>query len=180
MAVLARAVLVLLLPACYAPDLRDCTVTCVAATDCASGQVCGPDSYCASPQVAGNCTTPDANEPDGSLRDGGPRDAAPRDAAMVDSRPPVDAIEGRADMHIIANGDGRITASGIGACDKLGPTEGDCTFSVTIPRSVTLTATPHVGSKFDKWEMGPCAPASVMCSFEMTTAILAKAKFKPL
>ena len=180
MAVLARVAL-LLLPACYAPEIRDCTVICAAASDCADGQVCGTDQFCASPRVAGNCTSPDAGDPrsDAGTRDAALRDAAvPRDAA-VDAPPPVDALV-RAELHLITSGVGRITASGVGACDELGPTEGDCRFSVTIPRSIDLTATPHVGWRFEKWDEGPCPPAAATCTFDMTTATQAKAKFKRL
>ena len=45
----------LALGACYAPELRDCTVTRSASTDCADDQVCGTDRYCAAPDVAGTC-----------------------------------------------------------------------------------------------------------------------------
>jgi len=31
---------------CYAPDLRDCTVTCSAADECADGQACNPQGFC--------------------------------------------------------------------------------------------------------------------------------------
>lgn len=40
---------------CYDPAVRDCTITCAAAGDCAAGQVCGPDNFCAAPDVAGTC-----------------------------------------------------------------------------------------------------------------------------
>ena len=43
------------LAGCYAPDLRDCTVTCSESTDCADDQVCGGDGYCAAPDLAGTC-----------------------------------------------------------------------------------------------------------------------------
>ena len=178
MALLARAVL-LLLPACYAP--RSAIAPSLRRRiGLRRRPVCGTDQFCASPQVAGNCAIPDANEPDldAGTRDAGPRDAAPRDAA-VDARPPVDA-QVRVELHLITNGLGRITASGVGACDELGSTEGDCRFSVTIPRSIDLAATPHIGWKFDKWDEGPCPRNSPTCTFEMTTATRAKAKFKRL
>lgn len=46
----------LMLGACYAPEVRDCTVTCTtSAAKCAADQVCGSDGYCATPEVAGQC-----------------------------------------------------------------------------------------------------------------------------
>jgi hypothetical protein len=55
-----KSLLVLLLvgsslPACYDPETTDCTVTCGAPDECASGQICDPDGYCAVPEVAGQC-----------------------------------------------------------------------------------------------------------------------------
>lgn len=44
--------------ACYDPATTDCTVTCQAADDCAKGQTCGSDGFCASPDVAGECVEP--------------------------------------------------------------------------------------------------------------------------
>lgn len=40
---------------CYDPETVDCTVTCSAPDDCASGQVCDPDGYCTAPEIAGQC-----------------------------------------------------------------------------------------------------------------------------
>jgi hypothetical protein len=47
----------LALGACYAPELRDCTVTCTESTDCADDQVCDGDGFCAAPEIAGTCGT---------------------------------------------------------------------------------------------------------------------------
>jgi hypothetical protein len=53
-------VAVLSLAACYAPDTRDCTIACGAPTDCAHGQQCGADGFCAAPDVScsGDAGTP--------------------------------------------------------------------------------------------------------------------------
>lgn len=41
---------------CYAPEVRDCAVTCSGeSSTCADDQVCGSDGFCASPEVAGHC-----------------------------------------------------------------------------------------------------------------------------
>ena len=51
-AVLTRVLALAPLAACYTPDLRDCTVTCTAADDCAGDEVCGPQGLCAAQGVA--------------------------------------------------------------------------------------------------------------------------------
>jgi hypothetical protein len=56
-----------LLAGCYAPDARDCTVTCAASSQCLQGQVCGTDGFCAAPKAAGHCSTIDAAAPEVSL-----------------------------------------------------------------------------------------------------------------
>jgi hypothetical protein len=57
-----------LLASCYAPELRDCTVTCSASTDCGDDQVCGGDGFCAAPDVAGTCTGTDSDAATVALR----------------------------------------------------------------------------------------------------------------
>ncbi|HEY5938375.1 MAG TPA: hypothetical protein VIU61_27170 [Kofleriaceae bacterium] len=72
--VLARLIaLGIVVAGCYEPTLSDCTVECGASADCANGQVCGTDGFCAAPGVAGSCAT--FAGPDGGQRDAGP-DAA--------------------------------------------------------------------------------------------------------
>ncbi len=67
-----------LVGACYAPTLRDCAVTCAAATECGGGQICGADGFCAAPDVAGTC--------------GAMLDAAPAtDVGATGDAPPPDA-----------------------------------------------------------------------------------------
>ena len=51
-------VLVATVGACYEPELRDCTVSCSGPGECARGQVCGDDGWCAVPEVAGQCGEP--------------------------------------------------------------------------------------------------------------------------
>jgi hypothetical protein len=51
-----------MLVGCYDPETVDCTVTCTAADECASDQVCGSDGFCAAPEVAGQCVAPVALE----------------------------------------------------------------------------------------------------------------------
>ena len=49
------ALVAALLAGCYDPELRDCTVDCSSADECADGQVCGSDGMCAAPEAAGQC-----------------------------------------------------------------------------------------------------------------------------
>ncbi len=51
-----------ILGGCYDPATPDCTITCNGSDECASGQTCGSDGYCAAPDVAGGCITPVALE----------------------------------------------------------------------------------------------------------------------
>jgi hypothetical protein len=44
--------------ACYDPATVDCTVSCSGEDECATGQTCGSDGFCASPDVAGQCIDP--------------------------------------------------------------------------------------------------------------------------
>lgn len=50
------------LAGCYDPATTDCTITCSGSDECASGQTCGSDGYCAAPDVAGECVAPVALE----------------------------------------------------------------------------------------------------------------------
>lgn len=50
------------LAGCYDPETPDCTITCEGADQCADGQTCGSDGYCAAPDVAGRCVAPVALE----------------------------------------------------------------------------------------------------------------------
>ncbi len=120
--------------ACYDPSLRNCTVTCVAAGDCASGQVCGADGWCAAEAIAGQCA---------AYLDGGLADAAePTDGTPPVDAPATDASQSACELLCtqgtcvggvctIACGDGacaatvecprnipcRVTCSGTGACN---------------------------------------------------------------
>ena len=40
---------------CYDPSVRDCSVTCRSAKECAGGQTCSADGYCVSPTYRGRC-----------------------------------------------------------------------------------------------------------------------------
>ncbi len=135
---------------CYAPDLRDCTVTCSAAGDCAGGQVCGADGFCAARDVAGSCG--------GGALDAG-LDAAPR--VM---------------LHVVVMGTGRVDVVGASSCGDTGAY--DCLISVPKGR-VTLDAVVTVGDKpFDRWTTPNCTGQTSTCMFTANTSTTVGAKFK--
>ena len=123
-------VILTVLSSCYAPDLRDCTVTCSGASACSGGQICGADGYCAAPGVAGTCSA--AHGVDAGL------DAAPR---VV--------------LHIQIMGNGRVDVTGAGTCSS-GNGPGDCfdrwTTAVCTGQTSTCTfnavVATTVGAKF--------------------------------
>lgn len=48
---------------CYSPELKDCVVACMNAADCAPGQACGDDGWCAGGEQAGQCEDPGGEPP---------------------------------------------------------------------------------------------------------------------
>ncbi len=153
----------LALASCYSPSLRDCTVSCTAATDCANGQVCGSDHRCAAPAVS--CSA------DAAV------DASPRDAA-VDALPPPPDSSPFVTLHVHVDGSGLVSVLAVGACDSMGPTHGDCMYDVIAGVPLELDATPHAGFDFDSWSGGPCDQADASCTFTPTTNVDLHARFK--
>jgi hypothetical protein len=159
-------VLVVASAGCYEPELRDCTLTCNEASDCASGQVCGSDHFCAAPDIAGKCS---------SL----PSDAGSnaRDAGIDAAKLPDAATHGQ--LAVAIEGEGRVTVTGFGTCDKAPPQNGQCTYVVPLNASVTVTAQSHSDWYFDKWTTAACAMTPVAtCTFTFTTSTPVGAKFK--
>jgi len=155
------------LAGCYSPSLRDCTVSCASASDCATGQVCGGDGMCAAPGVAGRCA---------ALIDAGPRDAArgdaapPRDAAPADA-PPDAARTVRLTVQII--GKGSIAVDGVGTCSSQDPDKGSCAYDVAAGVPLTVQAMPiDVGDMFAMWMSIACAGQGTRC---MVTPVIATA-----
>jgi hypothetical protein len=151
---------------CYAPDVRDCTVSCTAETDCAAGQVCGADRFCAAPPIAGRCASlPD----DAGVHDDGsklPVDAAPVSPppdAKPDAPPPPPPTT---TVHVKVDGQGRITVQGGGTCASGMPQNGDCSFTMQIGEVTSAVATPNEDQRFDKWTTTPCiVEPSSTCNF---------------
>lgn len=165
-------------PACYSPDLRDCVVACTAASDCATGQVCGADRFCAAPSVAGQCDQL-APPVDAGADASRPPVDAPRDAAVppIDAAPPPDAPPQLVLLRVKVNGRGRVAVAGVGTCATPAAAGNvECQYAVPIG-NVQLDATASPGWYFDKWTEG-CQGQGPSC----TTAVLApttvQAKFR--
>lgn len=147
-------------PACYDPELRDCSVTCAAASDCAGGQVCGSDGYCSAPSVAGSCARDDVGGGGGEFLDAGP---------MVDASGPV--------LRITISGGGKVEVSmPTFTCNSRDT--GDCTVSVTAGATLRLTAKSSGDRRFDGWTTSNCASQDATCHLTATpTTTVVGARF---
>ena len=158
---LLRIALALAVTACYAPDIRDCTLACAADTDCVTGQVCTADHWCAAPALSSGC---------GELaRDAGADSS--RDARPADARPDaeVDIIS----LHIHIDGQGFVVVTAGPTCDA-----SDCTFAIPKGVPAILTAMPHGNHPFERWTSPVCMDAPTACAFTPTTNVTVSAKFK--
>ncbi|CAN5879057.1 hypothetical protein BH11MYX3_BH11MYX3_46260 [soil metagenome] len=141
-----------ILSGCYAPDVRDCTVTCSAATDCASGQVCGKDGFCAAEGVAGTC---------------GPGGVD----AGVDAAP-------RVMLHVTVDGTGKVDVVGAGMCGGGGGGSNDCMISVPRGPVVINAIVTQTDKPFERWTTPNCTGQTSSCMFTANTATTVGAKFK--
>lgn len=167
------AISALAITACYSPDLRDCTLRCNAASDCAADQVCGSDHFCAAPDLAGQCS---AVPSDGGTGD---RDAGLGDAPLPDARPdaPPDAST-EAVLSTQIAGKGRIDMLGVGSCDSE-EQDGSCTFTVPNGTLITAQATPSPGWRFERWTSAPCSNTPIpTCTFVASGTMTVAVKFK--
>lgn len=167
------ALAVAALPACYAPEVRDCTVSCASASDCAAGQVCGEDAFCAAPEVAGRCAqaTADAGadgKPDGKP----PPDAPPPPDAAPDAPPPLTV-----QLQIHIDGRGSVSSLATGSCDA-GSGSADCVETIAKNVPLTLHAQPKNGWRFDKWRSRTCGGAPALCTFVPDMPTYVEAVFK--
>jgi hypothetical protein len=171
MDVLAAVVAGLVLAGCYAPAVRDCTVSCDAPGDCASGQVCGTDRMCAAPGVAGHCAmiAPDAGA---DARE--PRDAAPAPDARPDATPMV-----RLTVQVM--GKGSVVLDGLATCSSLAPQHGICMYDVVPGVAITAQAAAiDLDQVFAMWTSAVCAGASARCTFTPDVATTISARFEKL
>jgi hypothetical protein len=155
----------LALAGCYAPSLRDCTVSCTSAGDCATGQMCGDDGMCASPAVAGRCGAP---------VDAGSHDAL-RDAA-IDAAPPDAGPTVRLTVQVM--GMGSVAVEGAGTCSSLDPDKGHCMYNVAAGVPLTAQAIPiDPGDAFAKWSSMTCAGQGERCLFTPVAPTTIAAQF---
>jgi len=160
---LALAAAASALGGCYAPTLRDCTVSCGSPAECASGQVCGADGMCAAPDRAGHCLAegPDAGRPDG---------APPIDAAPPDTVPLVA-------LRVRIEGKGSVVVDGRGTCSSEAPDKGDCMYDIArgvLQRARAIAIAPD--QMFAGWTSATCRGGIAICAFTPAgpTAITAK------
>jgi len=166
------AVLVCSLAACYAPDVRDCTVKCTSADDCAGNQSCNADGYCVSASETRCMSTPGAP---GTVNDAGVPviiDAAnvlPADAAI--DAPPDAPTQGFITFKV--EGKGFVQLEGIGTCAAT------CEYTLPLSVSVTMHAYPGEDFRFDKWTTPVCTDEhDPSCSFVPALTLELGAKFR--
>lgn len=140
------------LAACYDPGAVNCTVSCAGTGECAAGQLCGSDGFCAEPEVAGHCST----------ADGGAGGSA-------------------VTLKIAIMGKGKVTVGGVGDCDSeessgSGPA-GQCMFMVPMGVVRTLAAVENHDKEFKSWSQA-CAGSEPSCTITPTAAISVGARFE--
>jgi hypothetical protein len=138
-------------PACYSPSLRDCTVSCESAGDCAGGQVCGDDRLCAAPDIAGRCGLTEVDA-----------------GVTVDASPPVDAAPDATVLVALivqVEGKGSINVAGAGVCSSEDP-HGRCTYDIALGVAQRVEAI-AIDSKepFMSWTSPTCAGQGAVCTF---------------
>jgi hypothetical protein len=162
----------LALAGCYSPSLRDCTVSCGSAGDCATGQVCGTDGMCASPAIAGRCTLVDAGTHDAPAHPDAP---APRDAGLPDA-PPDAARPVRLTVQIM--GKGSVTIAGVGSCSSQDPDKGNCVYDVVAGVPLSAQAMPITPTDmFAMWTSITCGGQGARCQFTPVLATVIAARF---
>lgn len=155
--------------ACYQPTLVDCTITCASSGECASGQVCGDDGFCARPEIAGSCATlgmidaaqgaiPDARETADARR---PPDARPD--ARPDAMPP-------GVLRIAITGRGKVTANpGDHTCNAPDDGGATCSYAITVGTVMSLDAKAGKDRRFVGWTTPVCAGQDDPCTLVIAT-----------
>jgi hypothetical protein len=151
---------------CYAPALRDCSVTCDSPSDCARGQVCGGDGLCAAPEIAGHC-----GRPDGGMASGPP-----------DARPPVDAARPDAPttvkLRVQIMGKGSVVVEGSGTCSSEDPQHGDCMYDIAPGVPQRVRAIPiKLDELFVEWPSETCRGENPICTFTPAAPTTIVARF---
>jgi hypothetical protein len=152
--------LLALVAGCYEPDVRDCTVSCEVADECADNQVCGSDHMCAAPDMAGRCKAMGSAGSNGSGGSGGSNE------------------DDKVALHVMINGHGKVVIDTLATCDAEGGSHGDCT--VMVPKTVvrSLTAIPREEDGFVGWTTAACAGQDATCTVTPLAAIVVGVKFK--
>jgi hypothetical protein len=157
-----KPTLLAFLAGCYSPTVRDCSVTCARASDCAEHQVCGDDHFCSSPERAGTCVQSPVDAPLAIAPDAPPPDAAPPDATP-DASP-------YGTVHMLVSGGGTIVLDSATSCRN------DCTWIVPLGAHVDLQAFPDRDKQLSAWT-GPCTGNDATCSFVLVSSVTVSAKF---
>lgn len=167
MAILRLVVAALALGACYAPELRDCVVTCASSEDCAPGQACGADAWCAAPAMAGRCESPDG---------GATLDAAVASDAVTSTVDAARDAPALVALVVQIGGRGRVTIAGVGSCADTAPGH-QCMFAVTAGVARVLVAEGTGEDEFERWT-GACTGQGATCTLTPIAATTTQAKFK--
>ncbi|HUQ07426.1 MAG TPA: hypothetical protein VM261_33265 [Kofleriaceae bacterium] len=143
--------------ACYEPRLRDCALTCSAASDCAGDQQCN-GGWCAAPGAS--CSGEDSGAAS--------TDARPIDARAIDA-PTVVEVE----LRIEVKGRGSVEGDQPGV-SCTGP-DGDCRFQ--IERGTVVVLTPVDGDdQFAQWR-DACDGQNTTCTLTLDAMKRTKAEF---
>lgn len=149
--------------ACYAPEIRDCSVQCSSVDECALDQQCGTDGFCVSAAEV-RCDEPGTEGGSGSqtivLPDAGVPVDAPPDAPTLGT------------LSLSVEGKGQLQVVGIEWCSS------SCVVTVPLALPVTIVAVPGNDFYFDKWTSGPCAGDVTTCTFIPALAMSVGAKFR--
>ncbi len=179
MGLLARSSLLILVgaSACYAPEVRDCTIQCVTETDCAGNQVCssgycvgGDDVECSTSSV-----TDDAGVGGGGGGSGGGNGSdAGGQVVMVDAgidAPPDAPMQGT--LTVTIAGRGAVLVQGIGLCTS---TQQPCSYTVPLAAELTARAYDDDDFEFVEWTTPAVCPDddNETCAFvpQLTTTAL--------
>lgn len=155
--------------ACYAPEVRDCTVKCASVHDCAGDQVCTAGFCVASSDV--QCGTTGSNNAD---TDAGGQLVMP-DAGL--DAPPDAPTHGT--LVVTVEGKGAISIAGVGSCDP-SQNNGHCTYTVLLATALTAEAVAGEDFVLDGWTTSDVCPATTerICSFVPQLTLALGAKFR--
>ena len=141
--------------ACYSPDVRDCTVACNRAADCAPDQVCGEDGFCAAAQVAGTCASIASTD---AGTDAPVKPPPPMDASIDAMPDPPQTVR----LWVRIEGRGLVSIPTIGTCDG-GSGQTECMFDVPKNAPTTLHATPKNNWRFREWDDACAGTPTATC-----------------